>query len=134
MTFVINKVAERVDRRIEAVVAPFDLTFRQYGLLIFLQSEGPQAQIAISRQVGLDRTSVMRLVDELEQRDLVRRDPDPNDRRKNNVVLTDAGHELLARSLDEVKQAEREEIYAALSEQEQAQLLSLLRRVLGLSR
>ena len=69
-------------------------------------------------------------VDLLEARGLVRRDPDPNDRRKHSVALTDAGAELLTGTLPRVRQAELE-VTAALSEQEQAQLLMLLRRLLG---
>lgn len=131
LTFVVNKVAERIDHKVESVVAPYELTFRQYGLLVLLQSGGPQAQITISQQSGLDRTSVMRIVDVLEARGLVRRDPDPSDRRKHSVVLTDAGAELLGRTLAGVQGAERE-FEAVLSDAEQAQLLSLLKRLLRL--
>ena len=131
LTFVVNKVAERIDYKVESVVLPYDLTFRQYALLVFLQSEGPQAQITIGRQTGLDRTSVMRTVDLLEQRGLVRRDPDPSDRRKHSVVLTDAGAELLGRTLAKVQSAELE-FESVLSEAEQAQLLSLLKKLLRL--
>ena len=129
LTFVLNKVTEGVDHHIEEVVAPHDLTFKQYSLLRFLQSEGPHAQIDISHRVGLDRTSVMRIVDALEERKLVRRDPDPNDRRKHSVVVTKLGSELIKRCAADVRQAELE-LYASLSKQEQAQLLSLLRRLL----
>lgn len=129
--FVVNKVGERINREIEGVTAPRRLTVRQYGLLLLLQAQGPQAQIVLSQQIGLDRTSVMRTVDLLEARGLVRRDPDLSDRRKHSVALTDAGGELLAQTLTEVRQAERN-VVAALSEQEQAQLLSLLKRLLEL--
>lgn len=127
--FVVNKVGERINRQIEAVTAPHGLAVRQYGLLVLLQAEGPQAQIRLSQQVGLDRTSVMRTVDLLEGRGLVRRDPEPGDRRKHRVVLTDAGADLLARTLPEVRRAERD-LAGALSGEEQAQLLELLRRLL----
>lgn len=129
LSFVVNKVGERINRRIERVTLPHGLAVRQYGLLLLLHAEGPQAQITLSVRVGLDRTSVMRTVDLLEAHGLVRRDPDPNDRRKHSVALTTAGADLLTRTLAEVRQAERE-VTAALSEQEQAQLLSLLRRLL----
>ncbi len=130
--FVVNKVGERINRQIEGVIAPHGFTIRQYGLLVLLQAEGPQAQIVLSQRVGLDRTSVMRTVDMLEARGLLQRDPDPGDRRKHRVVLTDAGGELLSRTLPEVRQAERN-VVAELSEQEQAQLLELLKRLLGLA-
>lgn len=127
--FVVNKVGERINRQIEAVTLPYGLAVRQYGLLVLLQDEGPQAQIVLSQRVGLDRTSVMRTVDMLEGRGLVRRDPEPGDRRKHRVVLTDAGAELLARTLPEVRRAERD-LAAALSGEEQSQLLELLKRLL----
>ncbi len=129
--FVVSKVGERINHRIEGVIAPHGLSVRQYGLLLLLQAQGPQAQIVLSQRVGLDRTSVMRTVDLLEARGLVRRDPDPSDRRKHSVALTDAGGELLSRTLPEVRQAERN-VVAELSEQEQRQLLSLLKRLLGI--
>ena len=127
--FVVNKVGERINRQIEGVIAPHGLAIRQYGLLVLLQAEGPQAQIVLSQRVGLDRTSVMRTIDLLEARGLVRRDPDPSDRRKHSVVLTDTGAELLTRTLTEVRKAERD-FAAVLSDQEQAELLSLLKRLL----
>jgi DNA-binding MarR family transcriptional regulator len=72
----------------------------------------------------------MRTVDMLETRGLVRRDPDPSDRRKHSVALTDTGAELLTRTLTEVRQAERE-FAVTLSDQERAQLLGLLKRLLN---
>lgn len=66
----------------------------------------------------------------LAARGLVRRDPDPSDRRKHRVVLTDTGGELLANTLGEVQQAERD-FAAALSDQEQTHLLGLLKRLLA---
>lgn len=128
--FVVNKVAERINLHIGLVITPFGLTNRQYGLLLLLQAQGPQAQIMLSQRVGLDRTSIMRTVDLLEERGLVRRDPDPTDRRKHSVALTDTGAELLANTLGAVQQAERE-FAAVLSDQEQDQVLGLLKRLLS---
>ena len=127
--FVVNKVGERINAQIELVTAPLGLNVRQYGLLLLLQNQGPQSQIVISQRTGLDRTSVMRTVDMLESRSLVRRDPDPTDRRKHSVVLTDAGNELLTQTLAKVRWAESE-VTGVLSEHERKQLLSLLGRML----
>ena len=127
--FVINRVAGQLNRQIEAVIAPLDLNIAQFGLMILLELEGPQAQIMLSRRVGLDRTSIMRSVDLLEARGLVQRHPDPVDRRKHSVALTDAGTALLARTLPKVRAAERK--YASvLSEREHKQLMGLLTRLL----
>lgn len=120
--FVVDKVAERINLHLGAVITPLGLTHRQYGLLLLLQDDGPQSQIVLSQRVGLDRTSVMRTVDLLEARGFVRRNPVPADRHKHSVALTDAGDKLLTGTLAEVRQAERD-FAAVLSEQEQAQLL-----------
>ncbi|THF68386.1 MarR family transcriptional regulator [Deinococcus sp. Arct2-2] len=125
-----NKVAEQLNRQVEGVIAPHQLTVAQYGLLLLLQTRGPQAQIVLSQQVGLDRTAVMRTVDLLESRGLVRRDADAIDRRKNSVALTDAGTELLTQTLPDVRQAEQA-VTARLSSHEQGLLMALLRRLLS---
>jgi DNA-binding MarR family transcriptional regulator len=68
-------------------------------------------------------------LDRLEEAGLVRRLPDPDDRRALKIELTPAGHELWGRFL--VAQAAKEsEIAAALDPGEQAQLNELLRRLM----
>jgi MarR family transcriptional regulator, lower aerobic nicotinate degradation pathway regulator len=128
LNFLLNKAAEGSNRHVEVVTAPHGLTIKQYGMLVLLQAEGPQPQIVLSQKVGLDRTSVMKTVDMLEERGLVRRDPHPTDRRKYNVTLTDAGENLLTQTLAEVQRA-GQEFFKDLSEGEQAQLHALLVRL-----
>jgi DNA-binding MarR family transcriptional regulator len=127
--FVVNRVAEKLNAQVEQVILPHGLSVGHYGLLLLLQAEGPQAQIVLSQRIGLDRTTVMRTVDGLEARGLARRDPHPTDRRKYSVALTDTGAAFLAQTLPDIRDAEGE-VTDVLSEVEQAQLLSLLRRLL----
>ena len=129
--FLVSRVAARLNGQVERVTLPHGLNVGQYGLLLLLQADGPQAQIVLSVRASLDRTTVMRTVDLLEDRGLVRRGPDPTDRRKHRVALTEAGSALLKLTLADVRQSEREAT-DALSEQEQEQLTGLLRRLLGL--
>jgi MarR family transcriptional regulator, lower aerobic nicotinate degradation pathway regulator len=129
--FVVNKVGERINHQIERVLLPHGLNVRQYRLLLLLQVQGAQAQIELSQQVGVDRTTVMRTVDLLEAQGLVRRDPDSSDRRKHSVAITDTGLKLLVRTRPAVQRA-KDEITTALSKQHQADLLRLLRPMLDL--
>jgi DNA-binding MarR family transcriptional regulator len=130
--FVVNKVAERINHQVEHLM-PDGLNRRQYGLLMLLQNEGPQAQIVLSQRVGVDPTNVMRTVDLLERQGFVQRHPDPNDRRKHSVAITETGTQLLTTTLPDIRRAEAE-ITTVLSDQEQAQLLGLLRRMLDLEK
>lgn len=54
-------------------------------------------QRELAARVGLDVSSLVRLLDILEQRQLVERRPDPQDRRGNRLFLTMAGHAQVAR-------------------------------------
>lgn len=54
-------------------------------------------QRELAARVGLDVSSLVRLLDILEQRQLVERRPDPQDRRGNRLFLTKAGHAQVAR-------------------------------------
>ncbi len=54
-------------------------------------------QRELAARVGLDVSSLVRLLDILEQRQLVERRPDPQDRRANRLFLTMAGHAQVAR-------------------------------------
>jgi DNA-binding MarR family transcriptional regulator len=70
------------------------------------------------------------LLDGLESKGLVARQPDPADRRRNVVVLTDAGRRALKDAKAASNRAERQ-LLAALSPSEAAQLRDLLSRVVG---
>lgn len=78
-----------------------ELVGQIYGLgaserlcLSFLM-QGPQTASAIAREIRLTPAAVTTLLDRLEQRFYVRRQPDPNDRRKVMVVADTAAHTLV---------------------------------------
>lgn len=52
-------------------------------------------QLAVARRLGIDRTVMTYLLDDLERAGLVRRVADPNDRRARRITVTPAGHRLL---------------------------------------
>ncbi|MGI9253368.1 MAG: MarR family winged helix-turn-helix transcriptional regulator [Thermomicrobiales bacterium] len=73
-----------------------DPSFRQLALL-FLVRDGETSPVALAGRMGVSRAVMTGLLDRLEQRDLVRREPDPRDRRRLRIVLTDSGQEATAR-------------------------------------
>ncbi|GAA4984054.1 MarR family winged helix-turn-helix transcriptional regulator [Kitasatospora paranensis] len=70
-----------------------DLT---YPVLSGLARTGPRSAADLGREIGLDRTTVTRRADRLEQAGLLRRQPDPADRRATLLALTDDGHSTVA--------------------------------------
>src|SRR3954452_16503818 len=57
-----------------------------YALLAALDEFGPDSQIALGRRIGVDRSDMVALVNRLATDGLVRRDPDPDDRRRNVIT------------------------------------------------
>ncbi|MFT4038902.1 MAG: MarR family transcriptional regulator [Thermomicrobiales bacterium] len=67
-----------------------DPSFRQL-VVLYLVREGVASPIAIAQRLGITRAVVTGLLDRLEERGLIQRAPDPHDRRRLRIVLTDAG-------------------------------------------
>lgn len=84
-------------------------------------------QARIAGELGLDRTVMTYLVDDLEAAGLVTRQPDPADRRSRRVVITDGGQAVLERVRATLGDIERETL-GALDPAEAAQLRTLLER------
>jgi len=69
---------------------------RGYRLLCAVARDCPASQLALAHTIGLDRTVVTYLLDDLAAAGLVERQPDPADRRTRRVVATGGGRALLA--------------------------------------
>ena len=114
-------------RRFLIAASELDLHPAQAGALLQLATPLPMNELA--SLLGCDNSNVTGLIDRLEARDLVTRQPSPYDRRVKHVVLTDAGRELRARMLDRVAQPPTG--FERLTSSEQRQLRDLMRKVLA---
>ena len=97
-------------------------------MLSHLAAAEGQSQQALSIALGIHRSAMVALVDDLEQRGLAERRRDPADRRAYTLFLTPAGRELLA-ELERAADDEDDELLSALDAAERSQLISLLQRV-----
>jgi DNA-binding MarR family transcriptional regulator len=111
-----------------AVMEGLPLTPMLLGALLIVDEHPGVNQSDIAGILGADRSTLVRLVDQLEAQGLVVRKPDPADRRSCIPTLTDAGRSAIAWALPRVAASE-EELAGSLSEEERATLLALLRRI-----
>ncbi|MEU9042914.1 MULTISPECIES: MarR family transcriptional regulator [unclassified Kitasatospora] len=79
-------------------LAPLGLDGRELAVLAVLGAEVPLSQQDAAGLLGVDRTTMVALVDALEAKRLAERTRSPEDRRKNVVRLTPQGRELLVRA------------------------------------
>ena len=117
--------------RTTGALAPLGINGRELAVLTVLGAGEALAQQQAAGRLGIDRTTMVDLVDALEKKDLVERRPDPADRRRNLVHLTPDGKAALEHGERNYRAAEGE-FLGALDETEAAQLKELLRRVLGI--
>lgn len=83
-----------LDSRDTQVFSQFDLTPTQYRALMLLSDAKGKSLTVLADQLLRNRSTATRLIDQLEQRQLVRRDDDPEDRRIHCIFLTSKGVEL----------------------------------------
>jgi len=109
-------------------LAPTGVNVRELAVLLLLDGHGPESQQQAAVRLGVDRTTMVGLLDGLESRGLLARQADAADRRRNVVVLTDAGRGALAEARQASDAAERQ-LLGGLDASEAGQLRALLARV-----
>ena len=106
------------------------LTWADRRVLAVLAAGVGSSERTIADTLGLDRATVVALVDALESRALARRVRSRADRRANAVELTAQGRRMLRRA-DALTEACERSFVASLRADERAQLTSLLERLLA---
>ena len=128
----VNGLQRRLHRMLDETLADFDLSVGEWKALTHLQLDGPPHRKSpgrLAKWAELSSGAMTNRLDRLEEAGLVRRVPDPDDRRGVLVELTDAGARAWEQSVS--AQAEKESlIAAALSAKEKQQLNALLRRLM----
>jgi len=114
-------------RRFLSAASELDLHPAQAGAMLQLASSLPMHRLATL--LGCDNSNVTGLVDRLEARGFVSREPGVEDRRVKHVVLTDAGRQMRAELL--VRVGAPADGLNGLTNAELGQLRDLLRRVVG---
>jgi DNA-binding MarR family transcriptional regulator len=79
---------------------------RGYQVLSAAAQGTVASQLALAQHLGIDRTVMTYLLDDLEAAKLIERRPDPADRRARRIVATEQGNELLASLNERLRAAE----------------------------
>lgn len=122
--------AAHADRLVTAGLASVDAHKWHYAVLAALHDHGPASQAELSRRTGIYRSDMVAVLNELEERGLLRRAPDPADRRRNVISMTPQGDRQLTR-LDTLVASLQDDLLAPLSTADREQLVDLLSRLIA---
>jgi DNA-binding MarR family transcriptional regulator len=128
----IQWIYKLIERQMEETLGEYEVSHGEWKVLRHLAMQPPPYRTSpglLARWEGLSSGAMTNRLDQLEKAGLVRRLPDPEDRRALKVELTDKGHKLWADSIS-AQAAKEARLAAALDDRELAQLNKLLRKVL----
>ena len=126
--FLISRMGMVAQKRFSERLESLELNTRMWGALNVLDAEGAISQHTLGKCVGIDPSSMVATIDELEQRGLVERRRHPTDRRAHALHLTEKGRRTLARGRELARSAQ-EDLLAPLNADEREQLHGLLLRL-----
>jgi DNA-binding MarR family transcriptional regulator len=105
------------------------LTPALFGLLNVVGAREGAIQQQLGAAMGVDPSTMVSLIDQLERAGLAKRRPCPRDRRAREIVITPKGRRLLERARRLVAEVE-DDVLRGLSAAERRELMTLLRRAL----
>jgi DNA-binding MarR family transcriptional regulator len=128
--FVLVRASAGMSRLGAETLAPLGIDGRHYGVLAALAELGPVSQQTLAHLFAVDRSTMVGLVDELEERGHIRRGKNPSDRRAYALELTENGRAVQRDAARLLEGCERHYL-EPLSAAERGQLLELLGRLVA---
>jgi DNA-binding MarR family transcriptional regulator len=121
-------VARKLRETSQETLAPWDITPAQFRALRVLRRNGVMRLSELSERLQIAPRSTTEVIDALESRDLVRRRPDPDDRRATLVEVTEHGTGVLD-AIRAVQGTEAERAFELLSPADRTDLARILRKL-----
>jgi DNA-binding MarR family transcriptional regulator len=127
-TVLIARVARVVRQRFEQALTPLGLRQRHVVALSYLRGHGPTAQQILAERLCMDPSSMVCLLNELEDHQLVMRQRDRTDRRRGLIDLSPQGQSAL-QDVDRALETVEDEILSGLDAGDRTVLHGLLARL-----
>ncbi len=127
--FLLKNVSEKFDEMYEIHLNEIGLKSRHAEVILVVNSNSGISQKDIGTAVKKDRTTMVKIIDELEAMKLITRKTDTKDRRFFNIYLTENGEELY-KKIFEIKQIIESTLLAPLSDMEKIQFKKTLIKIL----
>lgn len=111
----------------EPVLRAHQVSMWGYVVLNALAEQPVRTQAALAQSIGADKSRIIGVLDELQERGLIQRRPDPADRRVHLLSLTEAGSRLRASVQEAIQRQEEDRVLSALPDADRAAFIRALR-------
>ncbi|WP_273826346.1 MULTISPECIES: MarR family winged helix-turn-helix transcriptional regulator [Pseudomonas] len=125
----LGRAALLKDRIIDTHMVPYGITAAQFKVLIIMAQFGVDSPAELCRHLSIDSGSMTRMLDRLEQKELLVRQRSEGDRRQVRLVLTEQG-QALADRLPEIGADAMNELAGAITRDELQTLEDILKKIL----
>jgi MarR family transcriptional regulator, lower aerobic nicotinate degradation pathway regulator len=125
----LRRAHQRHTALFQEMIGEAQLTPTQFAALVRIREQGELSQNELGRMAAMDPATTQGVIQRLEQRGVVQRRNDPDDKRLNLLSLTESG-EVLARGAIEVACAITEATLAPLTPAERAVFLALIKKLI----
>ncbi len=112
------------------VLAENGLSMWGYSVLVALDRSSIRTQAALAEAIGADKTRIIAVLDELQEKGLIERVPDPDDRRVRLLAITEAGRRVKNRTQTAIQRGE-ERWLGTLSPSDRTTFLRVLQELSG---
>ncbi len=126
--FRLRRIQNQLSRNFAAVLADHDLRHGLFSALAIISANPGLSQIAVAREIGLDKSLAVIIIDDLERRKWARRERSQTDRRRHALFITPTGEAALDDMFAKLELVEHD-VLETLSPEERHQLASLLDRI-----
>ncbi|WP_018393217.1 MarR family transcriptional regulator [Bacillus sp. 37MA] len=128
------KASKTIFDNVTKDVESYGISPENFMILELVYNKGPHTIQKISEKLSIPSGSITYVVDKLEKKEYVKREPSPTDRRASNVVLTDKGQSLFKEIFPKHVGVISENL-SFISNEEKIQLMDLMKRIgLGASK
>lgn len=131
-SFPINFIFATINRQhniyLKSKLSPYNVAVSEFPVLMMLYNEDKKTQQDIAKTFYLTEGSIARTIRNLEDKDLIRREIDDNNRRRNFVFLTDEGKKI-ASHIENIDQKWEEDVCDFLNKEEMEKFKQILYRI-----
>ncbi|SRR6266496_661886 len=125
----INRVRVEMIDALDRELSKYDISAPQLIVLAYVANKEADSAAALCKSISYDPGAMTRMIDRLQEKGLIRRTPNPGDRRATNLELTTAGRALYPQLLA-AKETVQAQFLRGFSKSEAHMLESLLTRLL----